>query len=132
MTVWNSLAQIITYITQSYLDVLGRPPDPGGLQHYIQALTQNGMTREGLITDLRNSDEYQNKLKIWTIYVTITTNNLTGSAAHGLGKTPTMLGRPSPNQLEGLSAVATADVTNVTVTCNAPVSSDTIFAVSIQ
>lgn len=59
--------------------------------------------------------------------VTLTANNSTASTAHNMGKTPNILGRPNPDKLDGLDSYGSADGTNITITCNAPVSSDTIF-----
>lgn len=67
------------------------------------------------------------KLVIKRVSVTVSANGTTGSTAHGMGKIPKIIGRPNPNQLDGLDSIGSADITNVTVTCNAAVTTDTVF-----
>lgn len=67
------------------------------------------------------------KLVIKRVSVTVSANGTTGSTAHGMGKIPKIIGRPNPNQLDGLDSIGTVDGTNVTVTTNASVSTDTVF-----
>lgn len=66
-------------------------------------------------------------LIIKRVSVTVPANNTTGSTAHNMGKTPNIIGRPNPNQLDGLDSIGTADGTNVNVTTNASVTTDTVF-----
>ncbi len=61
------------------------------------------------------------------VTVTVTAGNTTASSAHNMGKTPTIIGRPNPNKLDGLDSYGSADDTNITITCQSPVSTDTIF-----
>ncbi len=67
------------------------------------------------------------KLVIKRVSVTVSANGTTGSTAHGMGKVPKIIGRPNPSQLDGLDSIGSVDATNATVTCNAPVTTDTIF-----
>lgn len=63
--------------------------------------------------------------------VTVANGATSGTTAHGLGRTPTIIGRPNPNKLDGLNSYASADGTNITVTTDAPVSSDTVYRVPV-
>lgn len=67
------------------------------------------------------------KLTIKRVSVTVSANGTTGSTAHGMGKIPKIIGRPNPNQLDGLDSIGSTDATNVTVTCNSAVTTDTVF-----
>jgi cyclophilin family peptidyl-prolyl cis-trans isomerase len=46
-----------TYVTQLYQNLLGRSPDPGGLNTFTTALDQNTMTRTQVVTAMVTSDE---------------------------------------------------------------------------
>ena len=46
-----------SYVTQLYQDLLGRSPDPGGLNTFTTALDQNTMTRTQVVTAMLTSDE---------------------------------------------------------------------------
>ena len=74
----------------------------------------------------------QGTSKTRTVSVTVTANGTTGSAAHNMGKTPKLIGRPNPNQLDGLDSISSVDATDVTVTCYAPVTTQTIFTVEVK
>lgn len=76
----------------------------------------------------------EKNLKITSITVTIPNGSLTASTAHGLSYIPEIVGRPNPNKLDGATStiIATADAINITVECDAPVSSDIDFTVSIR
>ena len=64
------------------------------------------------------------------ILVTVLSGETTGTALHHMGTTP-RVSRPNPNKSDNaaFSSYATADDTTITVTCDAPVSSDVIFSV---
>jgi hypothetical protein len=47
-------------VTQAYLEILGRPPDPGGLAAYNEAMNR-GLTEAQLRETLLRSEEYANK-----------------------------------------------------------------------
>lgn len=66
------------------------------------------------------------------VTVTVTAGNTTGSAAHGLGRVPKIMGRPNPNQNDGWNSRASVDATNVTITCAEPVSTNTNFTVDLR
>lgn len=69
--------------------------------------------------------------KYRTVTVTVLATATSGSAAHNMGTTPIVFGRPNPNQNDGLNSYASADATNVTVTCATAVTTDTIFTVAL-
>lgn len=69
--------------------------------------------------------------KYRTVTVTVLGTATSGSAAHNMGTTPIVFGRPNPNQNDGLNSYASADATNVTVTCATAVTTDTIFTVTV-
>lgn len=50
-------------IRRAYLDVLGREPDPNGLNQYRKAITEKGWTEGDVRDDLRRSAEYRNRAK---------------------------------------------------------------------
>ncbi len=62
-------------------------------------------------------------------YVTILENSSFGSVAHGIGIAPLIIGRPNPDKLDGLNSIGYADDIDIFVSCDSPVSSDTIFTV---
>ncbi len=64
------------------------------------------------------------------VQVTVLSGQTTGYAPHHMGTTP-RVSRPNPNKGDNaaFNSYATADDTNVTVTCDIPVSSDIIFGV---
>lgn len=74
----------------------------------------------------------QGVTKIRIISVTVSANGTTGNTAHNMGKTPNLLGRPNPNQSDGLDAIGSADGTNVTITCQQPVTTNTIFTQAVN
>lgn len=81
-------------------------------------------------TAIRDNNGVQEaKSVIGRVQVTVLSGQLTGTAAHGFGKTPSRVGRPNPNRDDGYNARASASATLITVTCEAPVSADTIFDV---
>lgn len=65
------------------------------------------------------------------IKITVLSGELTGSAAHNMGTTPDC-GKPNANVSDNVgNAYASANDTTVTVTCDVPVSQDTIFRVLV-
>jgi len=65
------------------------------------------------------------------VSVTVLNGQTTGTAKHHMGTTPSC-GRPNPNTLDNVgNAYATADETDLTVTCEVPVSQDTVFKVMV-
>lgn len=66
------------------------------------------------------------------ILVTVASGAVTGSALHEMGGTP-LCGKPNPNVADGASstAYATANSTQVTVTCEIPTSQQIIFSVPV-
>lgn len=48
-----------TVIRRAYQDLLGRKPDPAGLQHYRHKMTEEGWSEKQVRDDLRHSDEYR-------------------------------------------------------------------------
>ena len=48
-------------IARAYRDLLGRQPDPSGLDHYRNLLIDHGLTEQGMRDDLRRSAEYRQR-----------------------------------------------------------------------
>ena len=46
-------------IAKAYRDILGREPDPSGLEHYRKEIVDHGLSEERLREELRRSDEYK-------------------------------------------------------------------------
>ena len=49
-----------TFVTQLYTNLLGRNPDTGGLNTYVNALNSGAVTRKNLVTGFANSSEFTN------------------------------------------------------------------------
>lgn len=47
------------YITETYLNILGRPPDPGGLKGWVYLITTKQIKKELLAKELTNHEEYK-------------------------------------------------------------------------
>lgn len=47
------------YITESYITVLGRSPDPGGLKCWVLKINSGMIKKESLAEELKNSEEYK-------------------------------------------------------------------------
>ena len=64
------------------------------------------------------------------VSVTVLNGQTTGTAKHHMGTTPSC-GKPNPNVKDNAAntAYATADETDITVTCEVPVSQNTVFKV---
>jgi hypothetical protein len=48
-------------VTRAYRSVLGRDPDPAGMENYVQGVLRKHWSEADIARDLRNSDEYRNK-----------------------------------------------------------------------
>jgi TorA maturation chaperone TorD len=48
-------------VTRAYRSVLGRDPDPAGMESYVQGVLRQHWTEADIARNLRNSDEYRNK-----------------------------------------------------------------------
>jgi Domain of unknown function (DUF4214) len=48
-------------VTRAYRSVLGRDPDPAGMENYVQGVLRQHWSEADIARDLRNSDEYRNK-----------------------------------------------------------------------
>jgi len=48
-------------VTRAYRSVLGRDPDPAGMENYVQGVMRKHWSEADIARDLRNSDEYRNK-----------------------------------------------------------------------
>lgn len=48
-------------IRRAYRDLLGREPDPRGVDHYRNQIIDKGMTEQGMRDDLMRSEEYRNR-----------------------------------------------------------------------
>jgi hypothetical protein len=48
-------------VRRAYRSVLGREPDPGGMENYVQGVLRKHWSEADVARDLRNSDEYRNK-----------------------------------------------------------------------
>jgi TorA maturation chaperone TorD len=48
-------------VTRAYRSVLGRDPDPAGMENYVQGVLRKHWSEADVARDLRNSDEYRNK-----------------------------------------------------------------------
>lgn len=51
----------VDMVTRAYRSVLGRDPDPAGLESYVQGVLRNKWTEADVARELRKSDEYRNK-----------------------------------------------------------------------
>ena len=51
----------VDMVTRAYRNVLGRDPDPAGLESYVQGVLRNKWTEADVARELRKSDEYRNK-----------------------------------------------------------------------
>jgi TorA maturation chaperone TorD len=51
----------VEIVTRAYRSVLGRDPDPAGLESYVQGVLRNKWTEADVARELRKSDEYRNK-----------------------------------------------------------------------
>ena len=51
----------VELVTRAYRNVLGRDPDPAGLESYVQGVLRNKWTEADVARELRKSDEYRNK-----------------------------------------------------------------------
>jgi hypothetical protein len=51
----------VDIVTRAYRSVLGRDPDPAGLESYVKGVLQNKWTEADVARELRKSDEYKNK-----------------------------------------------------------------------
>jgi hypothetical protein len=51
----------VEIVTRAYRSVLGRDPDPAGLENYVQGVLRKHWGEADVARDLRNSDEYRNK-----------------------------------------------------------------------
>ena len=58
----GSPAEVMSYVEEQYLKVLGRNADDVGKQSYTQAILQGQIKREDLLGILKNSDEYKTKV----------------------------------------------------------------------
>jgi predicted SAM-dependent methyltransferase len=56
------------FVHSLYFRVLGRPADPLGLNHFVTAIDQYGMTREAAVSELEASDEAR-FLREWPSYL---------------------------------------------------------------
>lgn len=66
------------------------------------------------------------------VSVTVLANALTGTVAHNMGKIPNIIGRPNPNQSDGLDSYSSVDATTLTITCNSWVTTNTIFTQALS
>jgi hypothetical protein len=48
-------------VTRAYRSVLGRDPDPAGMENYVQGVLTKHWSEADVARDLRNSDEYRNR-----------------------------------------------------------------------
>jgi hypothetical protein len=48
-------------VRRAYRSVLGREPDPAGMENYVQGVLRKHWSEADVARDLRNSDEYRNK-----------------------------------------------------------------------
>jgi TorA maturation chaperone TorD len=48
-------------VTRAYRSVLGRDPDPAGMEGYVQGVLRKHWSEPDIARELRNSDEYRNK-----------------------------------------------------------------------
>jgi len=48
-------------VTRAYRSVLGRDPDPAGLESYVKGVLRNKWTEADVARELRKSDEYRNR-----------------------------------------------------------------------
>lgn len=53
----------VAMVTRAYRSVLGRDPDPAGLESYVLGVLRNKWTEADVARELRKSDEYRNKKK---------------------------------------------------------------------
>jgi len=53
--------QAKTAVTRAYRDLLGREPDPQGLQHYLNLMLDNGWNENRVRHDIRESPEYKSR-----------------------------------------------------------------------
>ena len=51
----------VELVTRAYRNVLGRDPDPAGLESYVQGVLRSKWTEADVERELRKSDEYRNK-----------------------------------------------------------------------
>jgi hypothetical protein len=51
----------VEIVTRAYREVLGRDPDAGGMEGYVQGVLQKHWSEADVARSLRNSDEYRNK-----------------------------------------------------------------------
>jgi hypothetical protein len=51
----------VDIVTRAYRSVLGRDPDPAGLESYVRGVLRNKWTEADVARELRKSDEYRNK-----------------------------------------------------------------------
>jgi len=51
----------VELVTRAYRNVLGRDPDPAGLEGYVQGVLRKKWTEADVERELRKSDEYRNK-----------------------------------------------------------------------
>jgi len=51
----------VEIVTRAYRSVLGRDPDPAGLESYVQGVLRSKWTEADVARELRKSDEYRNK-----------------------------------------------------------------------
>jgi TorA maturation chaperone TorD len=51
----------VDMVTRAYRNVLGRDPDPAGLESYVLGVLRNKWTEADVERELRKSDEYRNK-----------------------------------------------------------------------
>ena len=62
----------VQFVTQQYLDFLGRSPDNAGLSHWVSQLNAGSVTRAQLIESFMYSNEFQGRfgplVRLYTAY----------------------------------------------------------------
>lgn len=57
----TELDEIENFVRKCYFDILGRHPDRGGLERYLERIRSGNLTKEDVINELKSSSEYLQK-----------------------------------------------------------------------